>query len=235
MYRKSTLSLRNQSRIKNYKKYFIKDYFLKIEKMIKGNNLKILDIGCASCNFEYYFVNKNKNRKFEFHSIDNDENLIKIAKRKISDKRVIIRKKSIKNYYIKETYDYILIMSTICLWKNPFRIIAKIKKNLNKNGKIIIFDAFNKNNLNITIKTTPTKKRGKSITTYFFSKDYFIKKIKSIGYLKYKFIPIKFDNFKKKRKTIWNESYAVKINNTIKYLRSDNYLLDQSILMINKS
>lgn len=235
MYRKSISTLSQQSRIKVYKKTFFKDYFLKIERMIKGNNLEILDIGCATCNFESYFLKKNKNRKFKFDSIDNDRHLIKIAKKRVSDKRVIILNKSINNYNVKKTYDYILIMNTLCLWKNPFRIIYKIKKNLNKNGKIIIFDSFNKNDLNTVIKTISPKEKGRFINTYFFSKDYFTNKVKSMGYLKCKFIPIKFKSFAKKRRTIWNESYAVKINNNIKYLRSDNYLLDQSILVINKN
>ena len=202
--------------------------------MIKGNNLKILDIGCATCNFENFFLIKNKNKKFKFYCIDTDADLIRIAKKKQFDERIVIQKKSITNFKNKISFDYILILSTINLWKEPFKIINKIKQKLNKHGKIIIFDAFNTNNLNTIIKTVSTKEKGRFVNSYFFDRNYFMKKVESKGKFGCKFIPMKFKSFKKKKKTIWNESYTVKLNENIKYLRSDNYLLDQFVVEIKK-
>ena len=121
------------------------------------------------------------------------------------------------------------------MWKDSFKIISKIKKNLNNKGKIIIFDAFNKYNLNTVVKTISTLEKEKYVETYFYNKDYFIKKLNLGKKFSYKYMPMKFKSLKKKRKVIWNESFAIKMNNKIKYLRPDNYLLDQCILVINKN
>ena len=233
MYSKFNKNEHNKNKIKYYNKILFKESFIHIEKIIIGNNKKILDVGCASCNFEYFFLKKNYKKKFQFHCLDNNLGLIKIAKDRIKDDRFYIEKKNIKNFQPKVKFDYILFLSTICSIKNSIALIKKMKKFLNKNGQILIFDSFNSNGLNIETSTSSVANQNYKKINYFFDKNYFVNKLNLSKKFTYKYIPINF-KFINKKKYSWNESIPVRIDNKIRYLRSDNYLQEQYILKIKK-
>lgn len=102
------------------------------EKIIKlvPQNSKVLDVGCASG----YIASQLKKKNCEIHGIDIAEEYLKEA-RTYCDKVQLL---DISKESIQGTFDVIILGDVIEHTSNPEEILNKLKKNLNKNGSIII-------------------------------------------------------------------------------------------------
>tara|TARA_Y100000590_G_scaffold86224_1_gene96599 strand:+ start:9773 stop:10555 length:783 start_codon:yes stop_codon:yes gene_type:complete len=111
----------------------------------------VLDVGCGTGNFANEVARKNA--KYVL-GIDFANEAIKTAKKKYSRKNLEFKNLDVKK--IEEKFDVIVSIGTLEHMDNPLQILKKLKKCLNKNGKIIL--------------TTPnwTNPRGYVLMTLWF-------------------------------------------------------------------
>ena len=129
--------LSSKDYIKSFNKFLIKQVKL-------NSKSKILDIGCGRGKI---LGNLSSKLKLNFKPLGID-----IIDHKDRDKRIRFKKKSASIFFIKnkEKFDLILIKQTIHLIniKEIKKLLNSLKRNLNQNGKILIFTLdTNKNQL----------------------------------------------------------------------------------------
>ena len=129
--------LSSKDYIKSFNKFLIKQVKL-------NSKSRILDIGCGRGKI---FGNLSSKLKLKFKPLGID-----IIDLKDRDKRISFKKKSASIFFLKnkEKFDLILIKQTIHLIniKEIKRLLKSLNKNLNQNGKILIFTLdTNKNEL----------------------------------------------------------------------------------------
>lgn len=119
----------------------IKDYrigktliFAKVKK-----NSMVLDIGCGTGSLLYEL---SKDNSLKLYGIDLSKEMIKVAKEKLKDKALlkIGNVNILLNEYKNNYFDYIFIEDAFHHLPNQEKLIIKIKKMLNKQGKLIISD-----------------------------------------------------------------------------------------------
>ena len=129
--------LSSEDYIKSFNKFLIKQVKL-------NSKSRILDIGCGRGKI---LGNLSSKLKLNFKPLGID-----IVDHKDRDKRISFKKKSASIFFLKnkEKFDLILIKQTIHLIniKEIKRLLNSLKRNLNQNGKILIFTLdTNKNEL----------------------------------------------------------------------------------------
>ena len=129
--------LSSKDYIKSFNKFLIKQVKL-------NSKSRILDIGCGRGKI---LGNLSSKLKLNFKPLGID-----IVDHKDKDKRISFKKKSASIFFLKnkEKFDLILIKQTIHLIniKEIKRLLNSLKRNLNQNGKILIFTLdTNKNEL----------------------------------------------------------------------------------------
>ena len=125
--------------------------FIELFKILKVKpNHSILDVGCA--NGELLYNLKKKYRSNKLSGFELLPSLIKVAKKNLP-KSINIHKIDItKKINIDEKFDIIIISGVISIfddYKKPMRALLKILK---PNGKIFIFNHFNKYDIDVFIK-----------------------------------------------------------------------------------
>jgi ubiquinone/menaquinone biosynthesis C-methylase UbiE len=120
--------LSSKDYIKSFNKFLIKQVKL-------NSKSRILDIGCGRGKI---LGNLSSKLKLKFKPLGID-----IIDHKDRDKRISFKKKSASIFFLKnkEKFDLILIKQTIHLIniKEIKRLLNSLKRNLNQNGKILIF------------------------------------------------------------------------------------------------
>ena len=147
---------------KDYKKEFNNIY-----KFIPKKNFifdKILELGCGTGNFTNFFLSFKPS---EILGIDSSKNMIKIAKNKHKNKKLIFKHINIANFKSNNKYDLIYSLFHVLSYQTKKNEIKKFfnipKKNLKKNG-IFIFDFWNKNGV---LNLKPSKRYKVVKTTKF--------------------------------------------------------------------
>ena len=121
---------------------YSQNYFIFLNKFYskllpKNKKIKILDLGCGDGNF-IYFLNTLKYKNVT--GIDNDKNLIKLAKNNLL-KTNTIQLADVKKYLNKKNYFDLIILKDVIEHFDKSEIILitkKIYQKLNKNGVLII-------------------------------------------------------------------------------------------------
>lgn len=143
-----------------YKKQ--KDFAKHIDKVLKKNIkknkiYKVLDIGCAAGEFLYLLEQKYKN--FELTGIDIRKDLLKKAKKHLTDK-VILKRADISKKQPKtnKKFDIIICSGVIGIFDNLDNFSKNLKNLLKKKGMIFIGALINEYDYNIFIKYEDLKK-----------------------------------------------------------------------------
>lgn len=120
-------------------------------KEITWKGKRILDVGCGTGNFAREVAKKDA--KYVL-GIDYADEAIKIAEKNNKEKNLKFKKLDVRE--LNEKFDVIVSIGTLEHMDNPLQILKKLKKCLNKNGKIIL--------------TTPnwTNPRGYVLMTLWF-------------------------------------------------------------------
>lgn len=105
---------------------------LEIIKEISWKNKSVLDIGCGTGLFAYSVAKKGA----KVLGIDYADEAINIANRIHVHKNLEFKKMNASK--IRGKYDVIVSIGTLEHMDRPFNILLKLKKHLNKNGKIIV-------------------------------------------------------------------------------------------------
>ena len=125
--------------------------FIELFKILKTKpNESILDIGCANGELLYNLNKEYKQNKL--YGFELLPSLIKVAKKNLP-KSISIHKIDINNKInIRKKFDVIIISGVISIFDNYEKPLKNILKILNKNGKIFIFNHFNRFNIDVYIK-----------------------------------------------------------------------------------
>ena len=137
---------KNEKRFSNPKQSFIE--LLKILKVKSSDS--ILDVGCANGELLYNLNKKYKNNKLSGFELL--PSLIKVTKKNLPASVNIYKIDITKKIDIKEKFDIIIIAGVISIfddYKKPLKALLKILK---PNGRIFIFNHFNKYNIDVFIK-----------------------------------------------------------------------------------
>ena len=165
-------------------KYFFnsKEIYQEIHKILRKLPIKkiekILDLGCGDMKNFHIF----QGLKFRsYTAVD----WIDFKKIKL-DSRVIFKKKSIQSLKLDSQFNVVLSIGTLEHFKDPWKLIRKIKNNMCHNSKIIftIPNYINPRGLVLlTIKELFNKKVSKS-DVYFFKPREIKNKLKKYGFRK---------------------------------------------------
>jgi len=146
-----------------------------IRDFIKKNNIKsVLDVGCSTGSLIKFL--KKRNKKTDFYGCDISPEVINRIKK---DPTLVS-----KNFFIDDVlglktskcFDLILCFGVIQFIPNPYKVINKLSKNLNKNSYLIIssqnffftFVSFNQIAANFLKKVTNLKnKKFLELSKYF--------------------------------------------------------------------
>lgn len=121
-----------------------------LKKRVKLNkNHKVLDVGCANGELIYFL---SKNFKCQITGLDNHKELINLCKKKFSNKFNFILKDISKKQNFKDKFDVIIVSGVISIFDNLDTVFKNLKKLLNKNGKIYIFNHLNPFPIEVFIK-----------------------------------------------------------------------------------
>ena len=125
--------------------------FLELFKILKVKpNESILDVGSANGALLYNLKKKYRNNKLSGFEIL--PSLIKVAKKNLPKCINLYRVDITKKIKIKEKFDIIIISGVISIfddYKKPLKNLINILK---PNGKIFIFNLFNRYNIDVFIK-----------------------------------------------------------------------------------
>jgi 2-polyprenyl-3-methyl-5-hydroxy-6-metoxy-1,4-benzoquinol methylase len=105
-------------------------------KHIKGSDLTIMDVGCATGSNGKYLLENNIGKAV--HGIEYDYNMATIARQSYTDVQIgDIEKMDLLTIYKGIQFDYILIGDILEHLKNPWNILLLLKECLKSDGKII--------------------------------------------------------------------------------------------------
>lgn len=149
----------------------------------------VLEIGCGKGFNSIFLAKKNHNRKFT--GIDLTPDNIKFASQKATklNNAHFIKMDYNELEIPKEKYDLIFAIETLCHSKNLIKLITSFNELLTENGRIIIFDGFEKQK--VTSSKEPLEMDAYNILTWGFA----LKKFHNLDeILNSESIPFKFDD-----------------------------------------
>lgn len=211
------------------KRDFINEIYMKRDKYLKPkenfstlikliakdkpkSNFTLLDVGCA--NGELLFNIQKKFKNANLTGIDVDQKVLQKAK-EFCPKNIIFKKKSAaSSNYASRKFDYIICCGVLSIFRDGEKILKNLKKNLNKNGRIFIFDSFNKYFFNLDIFARDYKnKKLRTFNKNVYSIQ-FINKFFKKNKMKTKFYPFYLQtSLKRNKKDLiynWTEKVAGK-------------------------
>ena len=213
-------------------KFIKKEYFNKIAKIIlkdKKKNISILDVGCASGDFLYYF---NSKKKFNCYGVDFSKILIKEARKKVTNATFEVG--NISNLKIQKKFDYCTCLGVLNIFDDYKKILNKLLKLVKTNGKLIIFTNINNNNFNVILRYQVGRDNKWYSGLNTFSKKQFKdfiekkKKIKKVEFIKHK-IGIKIPKNKKNL----NNSWTLKVGREKLVTNGTDLIQRQNIIIIS--
>jgi len=193
-----------------------------ISRFVKKNKIKsVLDIGCSTGKLIRELKKDNKNLKL--YGVDIDKSLIKQAQinnPNINHDNFWID--DLSNLKSKSKFDLILCFGLLQFIKNPFKILDKLKNNLNKNGVIIIstqnfffnFVSFNDISANFLSKVSNLKNKK-----FFKISNTFLKSNKTAVNNYFNF---EYDN-KEVLNSLYLNDYFKNNSKTLSYMYTDYY------------
>ena len=101
------------------------------------NNLSILDLGCGTG--QLLLELKNKFTKAKLFGLDNNESMLKVAKSKLKNVK-LIKSSSDKIPLKNNSIDYVISTEAFHHFPEPEKTLLEMKRILKNNGKIIIID-----------------------------------------------------------------------------------------------
>ena len=125
-------------------------YKVLLKELNKKKFKSLMDVGCANGELLYYLDQKLKN--VNFTGIDVLQNLLDKAKKNCSNDINFLKKDISKKNLKVGKFDRITLSGVLSIFDNPEMIIKNLLGNLNKNGKLYIFGAFNPNPYNVLVK-----------------------------------------------------------------------------------
>lgn len=146
---------KNEKRFKKPKLSFIE--LFKILK-IKSNE-SILDVGCANGELLYNLSKKYKSNKL--YGFELLPSLINVAKKNLPSNVKIQKVDITKKIKILKKFDVIIISGVISIFDDYEKPLKNLIKILKKNGKIFIFNHFNKFDIDVYIKYRTRSKNNK--------------------------------------------------------------------------
>ena len=206
----------NEIYIKRSKYFKPKENFAKLIKLISKDspklNFSLLDVGCA--NGELLFNLQKEFKQANLTGIDVDQKVLEKAK-KFYPKNIIFKKKSAaSSQFSNKKFDYIICCGVLSIFKDGEKILKNLKNNLKKDGKIFIFDSFNKYFFNLDIFAKDYKNKKIRIFQKNVYSIQFIEKFFKRKKMKVKSYPFYLKtNLKKNKKDLiynWTESASGK-------------------------
>lgn len=162
----------NQKEWKKYTNYFIKKYDI-------NQNHSILEIGCGSGAFLYFFFKK----KIQCFGIDNSANLIKNAKKFFEKGNFYVGEANNLSEIKNKKIDFIFVNSVFHYFKNlkyTTQVLNEMLRISHSETKIIILDVPDKNKYELwkrsaikKIGTSQFKKYYKNLKHKFYDKSFF--------------------------------------------------------------
>jgi len=174
------------TRLKNPKDGF-KNCIKLLEKKIKINKKKIIDIGCANGEFLDYFIYKYP---VNFYcGVDIDKSFLNVAKKNNRLKDVKFINNNFKNIKIKSLFDVAICMGVSHSIKNIDELITKLLTFVRKKGIVIIDGFFNDYDIDTQIFFKDNSSKNKKWQNNFnhFSKHTVIKILKNKKIKKFSF------------------------------------------------
>lgn len=108
-----------------------------MEKVQLDNDLKIMDFGCGTGLFGLEFSDITQ----ELLGVDTSDGMLRVFDEKTKeDNRFRSLNVNLEEQDLSENFDLIISSMAFHHLENPHQVLAKLKKNLNPNGKIIIVD-----------------------------------------------------------------------------------------------
>ena len=131
------LKLKNFKRVKS--KFIFLENILK-KRISKSKNYTLLDIGCANGELLSHLNKKFNN--LELYGADIRNDLIVDAKKRLG-LNFKFRKVDYSSNSLNKKFDFVVCSGVICIQKNLNKFLKNVKKNLNRNSTLYIFDNIN--------------------------------------------------------------------------------------------
>ena len=131
------------------KEYFKLFHTILKKKIKKNKNYELLDVGCA--NGELLFYLEKKFRNISFSGVDIRDDLIKLAKKKLSHGTFLERKNFNRKISINKKYDFVVCCGVISIFDDLDIFIKNLKKSVKKNGSLFIFNTFNEYDFDLVV------------------------------------------------------------------------------------
>ena len=198
------------------------------KKVKKNKKYELLDVGCANGELLFYLDKQFSN--INFTGVDIRKDLIDLAKKKLPNSTLLLKKDFNKKILIKKRYDFVICCGVISIFDNLDIFINNLKKSVKKNGYLFIFNSFNEydfdvivsyKDLNSNIKNYQSGWNTWSIKTI---QKFFKKKVK-----KHKF-QIKFDIKKNEKDLV--RTWTVNINKKRYFINALQIIQNQMFLEI---
>ena len=133
--------------------------FIELFKILKTKPSDlILDVGCANGELLFNLSKKYKNN--QLYGFEILPSLIKVAKKNLPENVKIHKIDINKKIKINKKFDVIIISGVISIFDNYEKPLTNLLKILKKNGKIMIFNHFNKFNIDVYIKYRTNSKNS---------------------------------------------------------------------------
>lgn len=206
------------------------------EKLLKNNNLKFCDFGCADGQF-LNLISKKTN--FSITGVDVHSKLLNKAKKNIDDLKIVEGSVLNKNLFRKNSFDLITMTGVLSIFDNFIQPLNNLIKWTRPGGLLIITSVFNDSDIDVFINYRNSSKKkfinkNKSDWNIFSKKSlsFFLKRKKKIKNFEFKDFKLKVDikkneNFPHKMWTIKKEN---KENICVNGL---SLVLDQKFLIIH--
>ena len=213
----------------------IKEYFKIIgntlKKKFKNKNFTLLDAGCASGDFLYYL---NTILNLNGFGIDFSKKLIELAKKK--NPEFLFKVKDLKKNLNLKKFNVCSCLGTLSAFDDPFKIINKLVKLTTNNGKIIIFDLINEDDVNVKVRYQNNFINNTNWLSAFntFSKKKWVtelKKNKSIKKIFFKKFNIQINIVKDKKKPM--NTWTVNLNNKKEIMVGTGQILTYYIIYLD--
>lgn len=169
----------------NYPKYL---FYKFIKKHIPLTARQIVDAPCG-VGYVTYFLSKSFPNA-SFHGIDIDEQSIKEAQREWPSQNITYYQNDIYTFSFTEDYDVFLLINSLFLLPDPYKLMAKIKENLKPAGSVIVIvpnihsDHFKKFQQLQPGENTFIKDRNEMIL-FFKESGYIVEKAEGLIYVPY--------------------------------------------------